>query len=84
MAGNWKMYKTVRESVELVERLAEALSDVKDREVLVCPAFTALEPVVKAVQGSNIQVGAQNLYPAEEGAYTGEISPKMLVDVGCS
>lgn len=78
------MYKTVRESVELVERLAEALSDVKDREVLVCPPFTVLKPVVEAVRGSNIQVGAQNLYPAEEGAYTGEISPKMLVDVGCS
>jgi triosephosphate isomerase len=84
MAGNWKMHKTVPEAVKLVDKLAEALMDVDDREVLVCPPFTALYHVVEAVGDSNIQVGAQNLYPAEEGAYTGEISPKMLVDLGCS
>jgi triosephosphate isomerase len=84
MAGNWKMHKTVQESVELIEKLAEALVDVEDREILVCPPFTALSGVAGAAGDSNIQVGAQNLYPAEEGAYTGEISPKMLVDLGCS
>lgn len=84
LAGNWKMYKTVGESVALVARLKETLADVKGREMLVCPPFTALYAVAKALQGSNIQVGAQNLYPAEEGAYTGEVSPKMLLDVGCS
>lgn len=84
MAGNWKMYKTVGESVALVARLKETLADVKGREILVCPPFTALYAVAKALQGSNIQVGGQNLYPAEEGAYTGEVSPKMLLDVGCS
>jgi triosephosphate isomerase len=83
MAGNWKMYKSVGESVALVRALKEAVADVADREIVVCPPFTALHPVSEALKGSNIKVGAQNLYPAEEGAYTGEISPKMLLDVGC-
>jgi triosephosphate isomerase len=83
MAGNWKMYKTVGESVALVEMLKEALAGVRDREIVVCPPFTALYPVSETLRGSNVKVGAQNLYPAEEGAYTGEISPEMLVDVGC-
>jgi triosephosphate isomerase len=84
MAGNWKMHKTVDESVALVEQLKETLADVQDREILVCPPFTALHAVAKTLQGSNIQVGGQNLYPAQEGAYTGETSPAMLLDVGCS
>jgi triosephosphate isomerase len=84
MAGNWKMHKTVDESVTLVEQLRSALADVADREILVCPPFTALYAVGKALEGSNIRVGGQNLYPSEEGAYTGEISPTMLLDVGCT
>jgi triosephosphate isomerase len=84
MAGNWKMHKTVDESVTLVGQLRAALGDVADREILVCPPFTALYAVANALRGSNIQVGGQNLYPAVEGAYTGETSPKMLLDVGCS
>jgi len=83
MAGNWKMYKTVGESVALVERLKEALGGVRDRQVVVCPPFTALYVVAGALTGTGIKVGAQNLFPAEEGAYTGEIAPKMLLDVGC-
>ena len=84
MAGNWKMHRTVGESVALVGQLKEALGDISEREILVCPPFTALHAVGETLRGSNIQVGAQNLYPEEEGAYTGEISPKMLLDVGCS
>jgi len=84
MAGNWKMYKTVGESVALAEQLNAALGDVTEREILICPPFTALCAVAKALQGSSVQVGAQNLFPADEGAYTGETSPKMLLDVGCS
>lgn len=84
MAGNWKMHKTVGESVALVEQLREALAEVTGREILVCPPFTALYAVAQALQESNIKVGAQNLYPAEQGAYTGETSPKMILDVGCS
>ena len=84
MAGNWKMHKTVGESVALAGQLNAALGDVTEREILVCPPFTALYAVAKALQGSSVQVGAQNLFPADEGAYTGETSPKMLLDVGCS
>jgi len=84
MAGNWKMHRTVGESVALVEQLKEALGDVSEREILVCPPFTALHAVAETLRGGNIKVGAQNLYPEVEGAYTGEISPKMLLDVGCS
>ncbi|MDH4208740.1 MAG: triose-phosphate isomerase [Anaerolineae bacterium] len=83
MAGNWKMYKTVGESLALVRALKESLAGVSDREIVVCPPFTALHAVAEALRGGNIQVGAQNLYPAEEGAYTGEVSPRMLLDVGC-
>lgn len=83
MAGNWKMHKTVDEATELVEQLKKALADVEGREILVCPPFTALHAVARAVEGNNIQLGAQNLYPAAEGAYTGEISARMLVDVRC-
>jgi triosephosphate isomerase len=84
MAGNWKMHKTVDQSVTLVAQLRSALGDVADREILVCPPFTALYAVAKVLQGSNIRVGGQNLYPSEEGAYTGETSPTMLLDVGCT
>ena len=84
MSGNWKMHKTVGESVALAEQLNETLGDVTEREILICPPFTALYAVAKAIQGRSVQVGAQNLYPADEGAYTGETSPKMLLDVGCS
>jgi triosephosphate isomerase len=84
MAGNWKMHRTVQDSVELARRLAEELVDVEGREVLICPPFTALHAVSKVTDDSVIELGAQNLYPAEQGAYTGEISPMMLADVGCS
>jgi triosephosphate isomerase len=83
MAGNWKMFKTVSEAAELAQQLKEDLADVKGRAILVCPPFTALNAVGQLLEGSNIHLGAQNLYPADEGAYTGEISPKMLVDSGC-
>jgi triosephosphate isomerase len=83
MAGNWKMYKTVGEAVALVGALKESLAGVEDREIVVCPPFTALYPVAEALEGSKLKVGAQNLYPADEGAYTGEIAPRMLLDVGC-
>jgi len=83
MAGNWKMYKSVGEAVALVQALKESLADITDREILVCPPFTALHPVAQALRGSNVELGVQNIYPQKEGAYTGEISPAMLVDLGC-
>lgn len=83
IAGNWKMHKTVAQAVDTVTKLKELIVDVQEVEVAVCPPFTALDAVVKALIGSNIAVGAQNCYWEEKGAYTGEISPVMLADIGC-
>lgn len=84
IAGNWKMFKTVRESLAFVERLKEALRDVRDRDVVIAPPFTSLYPVGVALKGSNIRLAAQNLSDRPEGACTGEISARMLVDCGCT
>lgn len=84
MAGNWKMYKTVDEAVELVEGLLAGLGDTSDREVVVCPPFTALYRIGSLVAGTPIALGAQDLFYEQEGAYTGAISPLMLKDVGCT
>ena len=84
IAGNWKMHKTVPEAIELVRELKELTADVDDRDILVCPPFTALYPVGRELQGTNIALGGQNMFYEEQGAFTGEISPIMLKDVGCS
>jgi len=84
IAGNWKMNKTRDEAVDLVGDLKEMLADVGDVEVVVCPPFTALDAVREALRGSNIELGAQNMYWEEEGAFTGEISPLMLRNLGCT
>lgn len=84
IAGNWKMYKTVPEALALVEELRGLVADVEDVEIVVCPPFTALYPVKEALRGSNIELGAQDLYWEQEGAFTGEVSPAMLKSVGCS
>jgi len=84
IAGNWKMHKTVPEATDFVKELKELVKDVNDRDILICPPFTALYPVSEEVAGTNIKLGAQNMYFEEKGAFTGEISPLMLKDVGCS
>lgn len=83
MAGNWKMYKTAREAVDFVTRLQKELGDVKEAEVVVAPPFVALAPVAERLSGTAIALAAQDCYWEEEGAYTGEVSPPMLRDVGC-
>ncbi len=83
LAGNWKMNTTLTEGVELVEALIEQLGDLSDREVVVCPPFTALGALAPLLDGSPIQLGAQNMFYAVSGAYTGEISPTMLREIGC-
>lgn len=82
LAGNWKMYKTIKEAVDFAQNFKEAVKDVKDRDILLCVPFTQIEPISKVLKGSNIQVGAQNMYFEKEGAFTGEISPTQLVDAG--
>ncbi len=83
IAGNWKMYKTIPEAVELVEQLKAGVAS-SNADVLICPPFTALYAVSKALEGSSIGLGAQNLFWKGQGAYTSQIAPGMLKDVGCS
>ena len=82
IAGNWKMYKTVAEAVETARELVQCTSAV-DVDVMIAPSFTALAPVAEVVKGTNVALGAQNLFWKNEGAYTGEVSPVMLSDIGC-
>ena len=82
IAGNWKMHKTVDEAICLTRELKEALKDIKDREIVICPPFVALHALKAELEGRNIKLGAQNCYFEDEGAYTGEVSPVMLKDLG--
>jgi triosephosphate isomerase len=83
IAGNWKMYMTRAEATDLVEGLLTALANVRDVEVAVCPPFTALDCVARLVANHNIALGAQNCYWEDKGAFTGEVSPQMLQEIGC-
>lgn len=83
IVGNWKMYQTTAQAVALVELLRTLVGDMLEVEVAVCPPFTALPGVAKALEGSRIGLGAQDMHWEKEGAFTGEISPVMLTDVGC-
>jgi len=84
IGGNWKMNKTLKEAIDLAEELVLSLKDYDPVEVVIFPPFTCLHEVHKIVEGTSIGLGAQNMFWEEKGAYTGEISPSMLVDVGCS
>lgn len=84
IVGNWKMNKTVSEAIEFVKILKNTISDVTNIEILICPPFTALHAVNNETRGSNISLGAQNLFWESKGAFTGEISPTMIKDIGCS
>jgi triosephosphate isomerase len=81
IAGNWKMHKTVSESVALAKELKGQLAGCKEK-LLIAPAFTSLSAVAEVVKGSNIILGAQNMGPEEQGAHTGEVSVLMLKDLG--
>ncbi|MDI6752391.1 MAG: triose-phosphate isomerase [bacterium] len=82
IAGNWKMNKLPSETRGFVESLVKLLSDAHDRDILLMPPFVSLSLVVDACQGSNIKVGAQNIYFEKEGAWTGEVSADMLKNIG--
>ncbi|GFM33906.1 triose-phosphate isomerase [Desulfovibrio subterraneus] len=86
MAANWKMYKTADEARETARALVDKVGSLpQDREVLIFPPFTALHGTVEAVKGAaGFNVGGQDVYPADEGAFTGEISPAMLAACGCN
>ena len=78
IAGNWKMNKTSADGVALVRDIVTAVGKQSDVEVVVCPPFTGLESAGKALEGSNVKLGAQNMHPEASGAFTGEISAPML------
>ncbi|HTP64060.1 MAG TPA: triose-phosphate isomerase [Geobacteraceae bacterium] len=84
IAGNWKLFKTNGEAVELVTGLVPLVKNNNKVEIVVGPVFTALTSVKKAISGSNILLSGQDCYWEEEGAFTGEVSPKLLRDAGCS
>ena len=84
IAGNWKMNLLVGDALSLADELKGLLADVSDVEIVVCPPYTLLYPVAQALSGSAIALGGQDCYLVENGAYTGEISPYMLKDAGCT
>lgn len=83
ISGNWKMYKTISEALELVKAIKGASPKLTEAELVVIPPFTMLSEVAKIIEGSSVQLGAQNVFWEEKGAFTGEISPFMLKDAGC-
>ncbi len=82
IAGNWKMFKTVQESVVFVKELRSVVHDVADVEIVVAPPFTAVYAVAEATRNTNIGVAAQDVYWEREGAFTGEIAPAMIKEAG--
>ncbi len=83
IAGNWKMFTTAATAAQLAGAVARGVGHESGVSVAVCPPFPYLAQVAAVLQGSPVGLGAQNLYPEEKGAFTGEVSPAMLRDVGC-
>ena len=83
IAGNWKMNTTHAETTSLIRALAEGTTNVRDTTIMVAPPFTNLHAAAEALKNTTIELGAQNMYHEEKGAFTGEISPVMLKDTGC-
>ena len=84
IAGNWKMYKTVPEAVDMVQKLHEASMGLEKAQLVVVPPFTALSEVSRVLQESPVRIGAQNMHWEEQGAFTGEVAAPMLIDIGCT
>jgi triosephosphate isomerase (TIM) len=83
IAGNWKMNKTSAEARDLAAKLIPLVSDVQERDIVLAPPFTSLQAVGDAIKDAKMALAAQNLFWEEKGAYTGEISAEMLLDLGC-
>lgn len=84
IGGNWKMYKTISEGVNVAKELVTSLQNLTECDVFICPPFTMLEKVGEIIKNSTIKLAAQNMHWEDEGAFTGEISGKMLLDTGCT
>ena len=83
IAGNWKMYKTQAETRAFFSAFLPLVTDVRHCDILIAPPFTAIHAAGEAARGSNVAIGAQDVFWEKEGAFTGEISPPMLVEAGC-
>jgi triosephosphate isomerase len=83
VAGNWKMFTTAASAQQLAQAVVKGVGQTDQVSVAVCPPFPYLIPVGATVRGSKVALGGQNLYPEQEGAFTGEVSPMMLLDCGC-
>ncbi len=83
IAGNWKLHKTVAESLALVRELKRLLSPVRHCDLVVAPPYTALQPVARALEGSQVSVAGQDLYYEDQGAFTGAVSGPLLYEAGC-
>jgi len=84
IAGNWKMFKTLSEGQELAVSLRRELFKIEDVDIIICPPFTLLAHLADALESSNISLGAQDCFWEDEGAFTGEVSAKMIKDAGAS
>jgi triosephosphate isomerase len=84
IAGNWKLFKTNREAETFVWELAPLVSGVTDVEIVIAPVFTALTTVSRAMAGTGLKLAAQDCFWETEGAFTGEVSPALLRDAGCT
>jgi triosephosphate isomerase (TIM) len=84
VAGNWKMNNTIEESLVLAGKIKDETAGVSGGRIIVAPPFTALSSVYGIIKNSQVKLAAQNLFFEEKGAYTGEISPAMLKDAGCT
>lgn len=82
IAGNWKLYKTKNEALGLIEELAPLVAGADNVEIVVAPVFTVLPALVNAVAGTRIGLAGQDVFWEEEGAFTGEVSSRMLMDAG--
>lgn len=83
IAANWKMNKTVSETVDFIEKFIPEVKEVSDVDIVIAPPFTSIPIAAEKVKNTNIILASQNLFYEEKGAYTGEISPLMLTDLGC-
>ena len=84
LAANWKMHKTIAESVAFAQAFRPLVAGVGSAEIVVAPPFTALATVARELAGSNVKLAAQNVHPEKQGAFTGEVAPGMLSDIGCA
>ena len=83
IAANWKMNKTITETREFLHDFIPAVKDATDVDIIIAPPFTSLAVAAEALKGTNVQLASQDMFWEEKGAYTGEISPVMLLDAGC-